>query len=336
MRTLFGVFYCCLFALLAISFFKIRLWSWFDVVPAFDMLFVFIGFALIILTHWMKGNPRWPLTFTLSALCVFTMHNGDFTLKSYNHESQFRIMSLNVGQFNNDTSRVQHVINTINEIDPDIVVMQEFGLYYKWPNIDAMSHDFSVQIDRPHYHFQPHEGNIFGTAIFSRFVIEESTLIFNQLSNTNEAWVHNIQCDSQTLRLVNLHLQSFNLTGDRLSAYAVPLVQVSSYQNDQVDAILKEVQGSNVGHTLILGDQNAAAGSDIYTRFAECYIDVVSAFGKGWMTTHAFLPLRIDHVFVSPELVVSEVSVVSNSGSDHKAIVLDISSLPCLHSAVEN
>jgi endonuclease/exonuclease/phosphatase (EEP) superfamily protein YafD len=336
MRTILRIIYCALFLFMASTAIGPAFGGIFDLFPAAEWPIIVICAILVIANTRLVSNPTVPIMLLFSAITVFIFHNGRLSFQPVAPADHIRMLSLNVGQFRNDTNRVNKVISTIIEQDADIVLLQEFGLFYKWPNVDQMSKQFAKRVSMPFYHFQPHEGNIFGTAIFSRFPIQDSELIFNQLSNTNEAWIHNINCKGQEVTLVNFHLQSFNVQGDKHSVYAIPFLEITDSQLVQMNRVISKINQVRPKPTFVFGDLNCVGGSTVYNALSDQFIDAIVLAGKGWESTFEYLPIRIDHAFVSSGIVISNVDIIANVGSDHKAILLDVSGLSCLHSAVEN
>lgn len=227
------------------------------------------------------------------------------------------LLTLNVAQFSNDTSKVSLVVKMIREVRPDIILLQEFGLYHMWPDVNSMSQEFAKRINCTYYHFAPHAGNIFGTAVFSRYPILHSDLIFNELSQTNEGWKFLIAFPSDTLNLINVHLQSFNFQSEN----RLPIDEVMAKQLIQMRLVLCAYDRRL--STVFCGDFNNVAGSKVYTLIDQYFNDAALKMGLGWLPTLKNLPLRIDHVFYDNSIGVNSIELYLNAPSDHAALLVD-------------
>jgi endonuclease/exonuclease/phosphatase family metal-dependent hydrolase len=227
------------------------------------------------------------------------------------------LLTLNVGQFSNDTSKVSSVVKMIREVRPDVIALQEFGLYHKWPDVNSMSQEFAKRINCTYYHFDPHAGNIFGTAVFSKYPILHSDLIFNEPSQTNEGWRFLIAFPSDTLNLINVHLESFNFQ----SKNRLPIDEVMSKQLIQIRSVLSNYDSRS--STVFCGDFNNIAGSKVYTLIDQSFNDAALEKGVGWLPTLKTPPFRIDHIFYNQSIGVNSIELYMDAPSDHAALLVD-------------
>lgn len=230
------------------------------------------------------------------------------------------IYSQNVHQFKNDTLVVKSIVEQIKSSKAEIVCLQEFGLYYMWPNIGAVAKDFSEQVGLTYYDFTPTRGNIFGTAIFSAYPICRVDTIFQFLSYTNEAKEYKILVRNSELNLVNLHLQSFNFGGGGAND-VLSVSQVINLQMSQLSSILENEFEAN----FMVGDFNFLPGSFLYQKFSnEDFYDAQLQLGKALHPT--FMPLlnRLDYLFYNRSSSVSKLEILPGAGSDHQAILAEI------------
>lgn len=255
------------------------------------------------------------LIMLLVVVFVYTHRNADINLRSIDNK-EFTLLSLNVAQFNNDSANVSEVIQLIHEETPDLVLLQEFGLYYKWPDISRVSKDFAQSIGFEYYHFQPHDGNIFGTAVFSKQPILGSTMVFNEISQTNEAWSHLIKINEDTLQLVNAHVESFNLNASGTKLSLSEVLKRQEYQATKIQSAISDQHKS-----MICVDLNAAVGSEIYNLVRKSHVDVLKSRGLGWVHTLKWPPIRIDHVFAHQNIQCTELEILENTPSDHRGII---------------
>lgn len=276
--------------------------------------------AVIILFSKYRQNGavvKTGMLILLSCIWLSTHIQKNEPISSKAFNESIIIYSQNVHQFNNDTLVVQNIVEQIKSSKAEIVCLQEFGLYYMWPNIGAVAKNFSEQVGLPFYDFTPTRGNIFGTAIFSAYPILEVDTIFQLLSYTNEGKHYKLLVRNSELNLVNVHLQSFNFNGvgenDVLS-----VSQVIGHQISQLNLILESERQAD----FILGDFNFLPGSYPYQMVSQNgYYDAQLQHDKSIQPT--FLPMlnRLDYVFYKRCQAVSRIEILPDADSDHKAIL---------------
>ena len=136
-----------------------------NLLPLLDGLLLAVSVLIAIYSSIKRKMGTDVLIMLLVTIFVYSCRNAEINLRPTD-DKEITLLSLNVAQFNNDTANVSEVIQLINKEVPDVVLLQEFGLYYKWPDISTVSRDFAQRIGFEYYHFQPHDGNIFGTRNF--------------------------------------------------------------------------------------------------------------------------------------------------------------------------
>ncbi|MEX2596842.1 MAG: endonuclease/exonuclease/phosphatase family protein [Salibacteraceae bacterium] len=286
-----------------------------QLIPVFDLLFLSIILLISVLTISQSHLLYLRLMVLLLVAFVFISNNklpigAD---AAENGSPTYRLVCLNVAQLSNDTVAVDDYVKKIRQLDPDFVFLQEFGLYYKWPDVTAMAQDFADQINMRYFDFTPKRGNIFGTALFSKQPISSIDTIFQLLSETNEAKRYSIDLTSAQLVVTNVHLMSYNIMGASSLSIERMSFQIDERTN-QVDRVL------DLPNDLILGDFNFPAGSFNYQRFTDRYAD---AYRGCLLPTHRFVLARLDHVFHSDNIRVLSRTVKTFSFSDHRALIVD-------------
>ena len=255
---------------------------------------VVLGVAVILLCYGLPSIPG------------LTQHNEGPVL---------RVLTWNAQQLGNDTAKVREAIELIREVDPDVLLLQEFGLYYKWPDVASVALDFSERTGLPHFDFTPHAGNIFGTACFSKLPISLVDTIFQLLSMTNEAKRYRIAWQGRTVNVVNAHLMSYNLFGQRNADEGLRLAEVLAARLDQA----KELTTQPID--LLFGDLNAVPGDVVYQQLIAAHTD---AFRGVITPTHHYFPARIDHCFHTESWEVVDAELMTDFPSDHKALMVEL------------
>jgi len=254
----------------------------------------FIWFALIygpIIWLWVVSAPK-PIT--------------------QSSENTFTVLSLNVAQFGNDSARAETVIQELNRANADVICLQEFGLYHKWPDTESVGAYFAKKLSRPHYYFDPHVGNIFGVAIFSRFPIVQSELLFEESPATNQGVVFSLLREQDTIRVSNVQLASFEFTND------VHLLEHAAIKEDERRYQLSQLKAKSIGpRSVIVGDFNA---SPFHPELLSLCADMTRA-GSVLSPTFPKLAIVIDHQFYSEDIGLESVELLRDFPSDHRAVL---------------
>ncbi|MCO4806232.1 MAG: endonuclease/exonuclease/phosphatase family protein [Flavobacteriales bacterium] len=286
---------------------------------AFTLLALSIS-AISLMVHASRYQYQSHRSLTFVCLLLaYVFLGGKMDIQISDH-SDLHIVSINVAQFGNDTIHARGIAALIKGLNPDIVVLQEFGLYYKWPNTAVVAAQFSKKIGLSEYHFEPHKDNIFGTAIFAKFPIRESELVYNQISQTSEGWIHHLDINGTSLFVANVQLESYNFQNVGSDVLAMTMVQ--KRQLNQVKMLLKRL--SDKHKSIIVGDFNAIPYSKIYNVTAREYEDSMAEMGNGWQSTYVKLPIRIDYLFHSKDIKVGRADALYTEHSDHKVLSVHI------------
>jgi endonuclease/exonuclease/phosphatase family metal-dependent hydrolase len=259
---------------------------------------------------------------------------------------QVRLMTYNVHAcVGRDGHRSEErIARVIAECAPDVVALQE--LEVDCPRSDRVDQPLTLaQLTNLTAHFTParedHRGQ-FGNAILSKFPFEltsEGSLPVKfgetrggqRLSvRVGSAHVKGAAC----LDVVNTHLS--------IHLYE-RLLQVKALFSEQPQELSESATflplARPLGHLVLCGDLNAGSWSPVYRMLLAHLRDAYHALstskrhravvGRSRATWPASLPvLRLDHVWVGPELEVASVKPVRTSltrvASDHLPVIADI------------
>lgn len=185
--------------------------------------------------------------------------------------------------------------------------------------------------------FHIHEVDKRGTFIFSRYpIIRHGEISFG--TTTNSCLWADVQIESDTIRIYNMHLQSNKVSKDAVEVIDnVDLQKRKTWQGIRgilskyrATAKIRAKQSAKVVQhartsehpTIICGDVNDPPTSFTYHQFCEDFQDSFIKAGSGIGTTYAGrIPmLRIDYIFVNDHFVVNEFDILTESFSDHYAI----------------
>jgi vancomycin resistance protein VanJ len=294
---------------------------WLQLLPSFDLLVCFFVLVMLIvlIAARLKRLGLLIVFFLLTAQLL--LRHSNFSFPSGHRHSQketLKVLSLNVGQFSNDTTNVQKCVSLILKENPDIVCLQEFGLYYKWPDTKSVAKDFAQKIDMEYHDFSPKQGNIFGTAFFSKHQILAVDTVFQLLSHTNEAKVYSIKVIDDTISIANVHLQSYNLLSEKYSWSISTIEEAISLRSRQTKLLLAH------GADVIVGDFNASPGTIVHRMLCDEFLDVQFEYGNALNPTHKVFPTRLDYIFMRDDKGLRSFHISEEPPSDHKGLVATI------------
>jgi endonuclease/exonuclease/phosphatase (EEP) superfamily protein YafD len=101
-------------------------------------------------------------------------------------------------------------------------------------------------------------------------------------------------------------------------------------QGDQGVALMDRL-GKLHDPTIIAGDFNSTRDTAIHAGLRKQLVDTWGRAGRGFGGTTMFLgwlPLRVDYVYVTPDIAVHSARVVEADCSDHQGVVADLALRP--------
>ncbi len=229
---------------------------------------------------------------------VYEISSGD---EGVNGDNLIEVLTYNVRQFNQygwaeDVDIPQKISAFIKAQDADVVAMQE---YYKG--------EMDIANSFPYKYIRLKEENAeFGLAIFSKFpIIKSASLDFPTHSNNNAVYVDIVK-NGDTIRVLNVHFQSFGIKPnlgaiekEHSKKVFLGMGQTFVRQQRQM-ALVKDVILSSPYPVIILGDFNNTAYSYIYRELRDvglndAYKEAGNGFGKTF-DLYGLFPLRIDFI----------------------------------------
>jgi endonuclease/exonuclease/phosphatase family metal-dependent hydrolase len=237
-----------------------------------------------------------------------------------------RILTYNVHRCvgNDRKLDVGRVAEVIAELDPDIVAMQELDVRRKRTGGVDQAHEIAHRLDMAcHFHAALKvEEELYGDAILTAYperLIQNGPLPGHpripQLEPRGALWVE-VEIDGVWTHVLNTHL---GLVPREQQVQASFLAGPSWLDHPR-----------RKGPSILLGDFNATSASVVY-RTLTAKLAPARRLAPTKTPTATFpsqLPvLRIDHLFVSPEIVVKDVFVpfgpLARVASDHLPLVMD-------------
>lgn len=239
-------------------------------------------------------------------------------------DKDLKVLSYNVRQFNQfEWSKDKNVPEKISSFvmtqDPDIVSMQEYytgelDIADRFPNKYIKIKEKAAE---------------FGLAILSKYpIIDSGSLEFPSKSNNNAIYADVVK-GKDTIRIINVHLQSFtvkpnfeNLEKQESKRVFLGMGQTFVRQERQMEIVRKLIK--DTPHPIILmGDFNNTAYSYIYRELkSEGLYDSYKEAGNGLGQTFdlKFFPLRIDYILASESLEILSFNNYKLPFSDHYPI----------------
>lgn len=291
----------------------------FAIFSLFVPLLFFIN--LLFLIFWMFKKSR-KLIFPLGSLFIAYLFFGSFyAMRNDAKEKKpddLEIMTFNAWGFNRygwmkGDNIGDKIITLIKEEDPDILCIQEHSrIRYK------QLKQFKYRSETPHSVPRTTQ------AIFSKYpIVSEGSLDLPE--TPNNIIYTDILIDEDTIRIYNIHLQSFNIVPSKKSFSEQEseknfkrLVGTFEKQWEQAK-IFDNHRNSCPYRYIVCGDMNNTQFSNVYKRLRGDLQDTFFEQGSGFGKTYSLfgLPLRIDYVFPDSSFEVIEHKNYKQRLSDH-------------------
>lgn len=292
---------------------------------------LFIIINLVFFIFWLiRFKKQFLLSFIVLAIgfnhltSVYEVSN----IGEEDRQGDLKILSYNVKQFNEykwseEADMPGRISEFIREQDPDIVGIQE---YFKG--------EIQVAEIYPYRYVKyKNDRSYFGQAILSKYpIINSGSLNFPTKSNNNAIFADVVVGDD-TLRVINMHLQSYdlkpnvdNLEKEHSKKVFLGMGKTFVRQEEQMKIILENIHSTS--HEVILfGDMNNTAYSYMYREIISAGLnDAFKLKGSGFGRTFDFdyFPLRIDYIFTDESLNVTSFETVEKPFSDHFPVIAKI------------
>lgn len=293
---------------------------------------VLIGVNVLFFAYWLLRLKRKML---LSAF-VLLLGFGHLTAFFHFGESQTKetkdslsILSYNVHSFVQDgeTPRLEtepKMKAFIEQESPDILCLQEYH-----PSV-SFAEMYPYQFAK-----MTNKKETFGQVIYSKYpFISSGSLDFP--SSGNNAIYADIKVDSDTIRVYNVHFQSFKLSPNFSGLQKEDSKRLLGRMGDafkkqegQLNLFLAHEKSSPFT-VIVAGDFNNSASSYVYRKAKGEKVDAFAKAGSGTGKTFTFdfLPLRIDFILVDPKWEVQQFKNYDIKLSDHFPILARVQKTP--------
>ena len=172
----------------------------------------------------------------------------------------------------------------------------------------------------------------YGQAIFSKYpIVNKGSLNFK--SSSNNAIFSDIKIHNDTIRIYNIHLQSFSLEKqDMLNSVSQnndkffdDISKTFIKQQEQVELLIKSIESSPY-KVIISGDLNNTAFSYVYNELSKDFKDSFKEKGNGFGITFNYnlIPLRIDFILTDKLFKINDFKTFNINLSDHEPVYSEL------------
>ena len=293
---------------------------------AFWLCFKKWGHAIVVIAVMALTFGQWRNVITLNK----PFGRQQSTVNS--QQSTVKILTFNTHIFNNHRDdSFEKIAEFIKESDADIVCLQEFGHYHRYGTSkkDILKFFDSIYPYRHIWFKNQNKWGENGLATFSRYPIVKKKKI-EYKSADNISIYSDIVIDSDTIRLINNHLESNKLNKEDRK-FAEKLIDESKKQEildaglkigsrlvtgaknrmQQASAVRQTIEETD-HPTIALGDFNDVPLSFTYKTIKE---DMQDAYAKGgnwgyhWTYNKSIMLFPIDHILASKEFEITDCTV---------------------------
>jgi len=277
----------------------------FDLFTHFHYIYI-LALLCLILIHIVNNKYKWGILF-LALLCypliqVIGSYKED-TKISINSSQTIRLLSANIDMNN---SNHEYFKNLITKNNPDVILLLETNNAWT-KNITYLGSEYPYNLTHP-------RSDYFGVTLYSKHPLSDEKIIYGE-KNLLPTLQATINSTAGKFILFGIHLDW-------------PLSQTSVIrQRQQIDWLNRVVRETS-DNLIVMGDFNTTPWSVNYRnllsngKLKACN----RTFKPGtWPGRLSYIALPIDHCFYSGDVKITRYYVSDYFGSDHKAIVVDLS-----------
>ena len=324
------------------------------IIPSFmGLLFpVFLLSNLIFLIIWLISR-KWKAAGC--NLVVFLIAWGSIQayfpinlLRPDKPEGTIKLMSYNVMGFAyhiHKKGEPNHIIEYINNENPDIVCLQEYFINKKNPmaNEAAIQKAFTNYPYKRAIYFDQSDNFEYGVAVFSKYPITDAKRI-KYKSAYNGSGLFTLDINGKTVSLINNHLESNRITQKDKEFYQslrkgnIGSETLGSLKNSivgrlrpayllraqQADSIVQTVKNLQTDYLLVCGDLNDTPISYTRRKVQGSLDDAFVSHGSGLGISYNadYFWFRIDYIFHSPKVKTADCYIDrSIKTSDHYPVL---------------
>jgi len=316
---------------------------WIDIIAHLTLPLLIINIILvpflIYKKHWFSIVAIIILIIVFPSITRIYVFPENKENELHAHQNSFRILSYNTSfskvkkvfsdeyYLTNHNIPAKNIKDWLTQSNADIICLQEF---YDDENSEIYNNLATIsKKDGYGYYFLSNplhdNGTKRGIITFTKHPIVDKGTIFLSENRFNGAIYTDLKIGDDTIRVINLHLESYNLFESNSKLYKINSIRSSiNKRNNQVEKVIEHINQSPY-EVVVCGDFNTPPYSYTYRRFSSILHNSFEKKGKGSGSTFQNklnLPiLRIDNQFFAPSLEVQSFVTYTNiTYSDHLPI----------------
>ncbi|MFK7928328.1 MAG: endonuclease/exonuclease/phosphatase family protein [Myxococcota bacterium] len=288
--------------------------------------YLFAGVLAAVFGLWALAPDRKAFPIVLALVLIIGAVLWGPAVASWPEDAQgdaVRVASWNVRRLwggSDAADPVECVLETLKEIDADVIALQEVSAL----ELKQVREGLDLECVQTDY-LRTGDANGGGLAVCVRgdewTLRNGSPARFSEKHNWHYVFAE-VGRGDHVFNMLSVHLQPY-----RLKSRAINEVSgVSERQGSQSAELLRRVQRFQ-DPTVLAGDFNSTRDAAIHVSIRDSMADAFEAGGSGFGSTFqlmGWLPIRIDHVYVSDAFAVSQAKIPTRDCSDHRPVVTDL------------
>lgn len=249
-------------------------------------------------------------------------------------DNAITVMSYNVQNFRFEKKYIDSVILIAKSVNADVFCVQEFrmglmGISEQADGGEITRNYIASKLEMPYHAFTGERTHIVGTAIFSKFPIEQIDTCFMSSVQTNSGVIVTLLTPEGKIGIANLHLPSYHISALNKKHTWQEKLKAFSHKADSVLAVQKEkvILTQNVIKKyeyplIVVGDMNAPAYSYVFRQLSMGLQNTFEEKGVGFAWTYPLwrsFGLHIDHQLHTKNIKALNFQIIPVPFSDHYA-----------------
>ncbi|MEI6512834.1 MAG: endonuclease/exonuclease/phosphatase family protein [bacterium] len=322
LRT-FSVAYLALLLLVSIIWALVGERSWPLILPMHVPQFLLIPIGILLLASILTLRRFEIMVNLLAAAIVFLFlmqYHVRLPLSPKAPDPASKALRVVTYNINAGKAGVDNVIKTLKKANADIIFLQESG-QAAFASLDT---DPTPKILKafPRWYSVREKKQV----ILSKYPLSQEEILTT--SHYRCFLICRVKINKQSIRLINIHMY-FSTNGESLLnnnqgtvAYLREAARITKTQADMLSKIIQEEKGP----TIVAGDFNSTPLSSTHRTLSKLLTDSFDSVGRGLgYTFPSKLPLiRIDYIYLSDSLIVTDCHPVSSNSSDHFPLMADL------------
>lgn len=280
---------------------------------------VAIGIGLLYLTLRRITHKSYKVALIISTLLLLAEYSWNKTHeKSLGRPELTDEVSLMTYNIFFKNSNPQSSLTKIEEVEPDILVIQELTTAWKTELENSIGHRYRYKKIRVL------EGT-HGIGIYSKFPIAGYQLLGS--TSRPYAQVLELNIHNKKVQLFNVHLASPAIAVEHPENFITLFksnYELRRQQLESIDSIASQTQ-SKFNAQILVGDLNTTRYEPIYRNLTLEWVDFYSVTGTGFgfnfPNSKKMEPLlTLDYIFGRGDIGVTEMKIIDGGSSDHLAL----------------